>query len=87
MGRKGNVPDLMSSARVFQDQVGNVQVAQEVHIVSPHVVGRDLGRHFRCPAFIQLQGVEVGITQVGVEFIHRVPAGRGEAGGSLEEEI
>ena len=87
MGRKGNVPDLMSSARVFQDQVGNVQVAQEVHIVSPHVVGRDLGRHFRCPAFIQLQGVQVGVAQVGVEFIHRVPAGRGEAGGSLEEEI
>ena len=87
VGGDGNVADIVMPVHVRQLDVHDVDVADEVVPVDPVEVGAGAQAQAGGSAFVDVQGVQVGIAEVGIELIDSVFCLRREGEDTLEDEV
>ncbi len=87
VGAGRNVADVMPAGGVLQDEVPEVHFAQQILVLGPDEIGIGLEGDLGRPPLVQLEGIEVGVTDIGVELIGGIAGFRREVELALEEEI
>ena len=89
VGKRGNadVPDVVPAVLVFQHDVPDVNVAYDVLSADSGEIRLRAEAYARDPPLVDIERIQVGISQIGVELVNRVPGLRGECEYSLEQEI
>ena len=87
VGLDGGVADVVPSVRILEDDVGHADVADQVLVADIHEIGVRPEGDLRLAPLVDIQGMQVGIAEVGVELVGRVLRRRGEVEEALEDEI
>ena len=82
------ITDVVSACDAFEYDVGGIDGTDEITPDHSSVVGIDAayGNLGYLPA-VDVQGVEVGITDIGVEAVQRIPCPPGKIEETLEHEV
>ncbi len=87
VGAGRDVADGMPSGRIFQDEVPQVHLPEDVLVLRPDEVGVGLEGDLGGAPLVQVEGVEVGVAHIGVELIGGVARLGRQVELALEEEV
>ena len=73
VGAQDYVAYVVLSGVIFKDKTGHVHVSDHIRFLDPHVIGVDLsGYPGDVPPLVEVEGLEVGVADVRVEFVKGV---------------